>query len=404
MRYETLVAVRYFRRRAHSRFLSFMTAVTVGGVAVGVAALGITFSILGGFERALSSNIIGMSSHVQVTTFHNLLMPDDTARLAAIRALPAVRAARAMLQREALVVTRDNIDGVLLKGAPSGAAFDALSRRLVAGRAELTDSGGRRECVVGRRFAERAGVGLGDRVVFIGVSSAEDAMTAPRVPCTITGLYETGMAEYFDDVAVYTSLATAQAVFSASGAVNGYDVLCTDPAHIDRTVDRLQELLGYPFDPRSVFSLYRNLFVWIDLQKQLVPIVVGSLVIIAVFNIISTLLLLVIEKTSAIGILRSLGASRSGIRRIFVRHGLLVSSIGAGLGALLAFALCAAQEHWRFFRLPQDVYYMTTVPIHLSPEVFLLPAAAAVLLSLLASFVPAWLAARLNPITSIRFH
>jgi lipoprotein-releasing system permease protein len=257
--------------------------------------------------------------------------------------------------------------------------------------------------IVGKRFAERAGLRLGDRAVFIGVTSFEDAAAAPHVQCVVRGMYETGMAEYFDDVQVFVSLETAQAMFAAPGAINGYDVRCGDVAAVEATVADIETAIGYPFNPRSVFTIYRNLFVWVDLQKQLIPIVVGSLIIIAVFNIVSTLLLLVIEKTSAIGILLALGASRAGIRRIFVRHGVLVSGLGAVAGSGAAFALCLAQQRFAFFRLPQDIYYMTTVPIHLSVPVFLLPAAAAVALAFLSSFIPAWLAARLNPITSIRF-
>jgi lipoprotein-releasing system permease protein len=144
--------------------------------------------------------------------------------------------------------------------------------------------------------------------------------------------------------------------------------------------------------------------VWIDLQQQLIPIVVGSLIVISVFNVIATLLLFVIEKTQYIGILLAMGASRRHIRRIFVMQGLAIGVIGSALGAGLAFAFSLAQQELRFFSLPQDVYFMTTVPIHMSIEVFAGVAAAGIALAFVSSFIPAWLASRLNPIRSIRFH
>jgi lipoprotein-releasing system permease protein len=212
------------------------------------------------------------------------------------------------------------------------------------------------------------------------------------------------MAEYLDDVYVFTALETAQRVFAIPGRISGYDVLCADVSRVEETVDRIQARIGYPYDPRSVFALFNHLFVWIDLQQQLIPVVVGSLIVISVFNVIATLLLFVIEKTQYIGILLAMGASRRNIRRIFVFQGIAIGVIGAGLGALLAFVFSFAQQELRFFSLPQDVYFMTTVPIHMSAEVFIGVSVAGLSLAFLSSFIPAWLAARLNPIRSIRFH
>ncbi len=403
MAFERFFALRTLRTRNLSRFLSFMTAVAVGSVAVGTAALIITFTILDGFERELRGNIIALSSHIQAGTFRQAATRDDTARQAAILRVPHVRSAVPFLQRQAVVITRDNLDGIVLKGIPAREADAFLRANIVAGRASLVSDQGS-SCIMGRRLADKLGLAVGDRVVLLGVTSFADIASAPKVQCTIRGLYETGMAEYFDDVYVFTDLPVAQRLFSEPASINGYDVRVDDAVHIDATVTRLQKDVGYPFDPRSVYDLFRPIFVWIDLQKQLIPVVVGSLIIIAAFNIIATLLLFVIEKTRSIGVLLAMGASRASIRRIFMLQGLTIGVAGAAIGSAIAFIFCFAQQELRFFSLPQDVYFMSTVPIDMSLAVFVLVSAAAVGLTFLASFVPAWLGARLDPIRSIRFH
>lgn len=404
MSFESFIALRYLRKRNLSRFLSFMTAVAIGSVAVGTAALIITFTILDGFERELRSNLIGFSGHIRVGVFRGESVPRDEAAAAKLAGIDNVRAAGPFLEREAMVITRDDIEGVKVKGYDSLADLSRIRDRMVSGRYVLNPIEGRHSLLVGRRLADKLNVGVGDRMLLLGVTDFRQLAEAPKVQCVIRGIYETGMAEYLDDVYVFTSLETAQRLFALPGRISGYDVICSDVGRVEETVDAVQDRLGYPYDPRSVFSLFNHLFVWIDLQQQLIPIVVGSLIVISVFNVIATLLLFVIEKTQYIGILLAMGASRRHVRRIFVMQGIAIGVVGSLLGAAVAFAFGFAQQELRFFSLPQDVYFMTTVPIHMTVEVFAGVIAAGVLLAFVSSFVPAWLASRLNPIRSIRFH
>ena len=381
-----------------------MTAVAVGSVAVGTAALIIAFTILDGFERELRSNLIGFSAHIQVGVFRDGVVENDPSMLRELRDVQNVTDAGPFLEREAIVIAGDNIEGVRVKGLDSTRDLSRIRGKIVAGSYALDPVDGRHSIVIGKRLADKLNLAVGDRMLLLGVTDFTDVYNAPKVQCTIRGIYETGLAEYLDDVYVFTGLGTAQRVFGLPGRINGYDVLCDDVAMVEQTVDRIQTEIGYPFDPRSVFSMYHHLFVWIDLQQELIPIVVGSLIVISVFNVIATLLLFVIEKTQYIGILLAMGASRRHVRRIFLMQGLFIGAVGAVTGAGIAFAFSFAQQELQFFSLPQDVYFMTTVPIHMSVAVFVGVAAAGVLLALLSSFIPAALAARLDPIRSIRFH
>lgn len=381
-----------------------MTAVAVGSVAIGTAALIIAFTILDGFERELRSNLIGFSAHVQVGVFRNDVVKNDPSTLRELRGVRNVADAGPFLEREAIVIAGDRIEGVRVKGLDSTRDLSRMRGKIVAGSYALNPVDGRHSIVIGKRLADKLNLAVGDRMLLLGVTDFTDVYNAPKVQCTIRGIYETGLAEYLDDVYVFTALGTAQRVFGLPERINGYDVLCADVSKVEATVDRIQEEIGYPFDPRSVFSIYHHLFVWIDLQQKLIPIVVGSLIVISVFNVIATLLLFVIEKTQYIGILLAMGASRRHVRRIFLMQGLFIGAAGALIGSGIAFAFSFAQQELQFFSLPQDVYFMTTVPIHMSVVVFVGVAAAGVLLALLSSLIPAALAARLDPIRSIRFH
>jgi lipoprotein-releasing system permease protein len=404
MSFERFIAFRYLRTRNLSRFLSFMTAVAAGSVAVGTAALIITYTILDGFERELRSNLIGFSAHIQVAVFRDDVVRFDEQALATLSGMANVDAAGPFLSREAIALTRDEIEGIRVKGIDSLRDLSRIRDKIVAGSFNLLPVDGRHSILIGKRLADKLNLNVGDRMLLLGVTDFSDVYNAPKLQCTIRGLYETGMAEYLDDVYVFTGLETAQRVFDLGDRISGFDVLCEDVSAVDATVDNIQARLGYPYDPQSVFSLYRHLFVWIDLQQQLIPVVVGSLIVISVFNVIATLLLFVIEKTQYIGILQALGASRKRIRRIFMLQGLLIGVVGSAAGAVLAFAFCFAQQEFRFFSLPQDVYFMTTVPIHMRPEVFGAVMLTGIFLAFLSSFIPAWLASRLDPVRSIRFH
>lgn len=403
MSFESFVASRYLRSRRGSKFLSLMTYVAVASVAIGTAALIITFTILDGFERELRTNIIGVASHIRVGIFRNATVAHDSVVYQNLIATTNVMAAQPFLERQAMLLTRDNIDGVLVKGIPGGNDISSLRKKIVKGGYTFDSSNSKPGIIMSKRMAQRLGVDVGDKVVLID-TEIQDLFQVPKVQCVIRGLYETGMAEYIDDLYVFVDIRTAQTLFAQPNHISGYDVLCTDVIQVEPTVNAIQNVLGYPFNPRSVFSIYRNLFVWIDLQQKLIPVVVGSLIFIAVFNVIATLLLFVIEKTSDIGIFVSMGASKKNIRKLFVYQGTFIGITGVLIGSAIAFVLCFIQLEFKPFSLPEGVYYMTSVPIYLRPQVFLITSLIALTLSIFSSVIPAWLGARLDPITSIRFH
>jgi lipoprotein-releasing system permease protein len=305
--------------------------------------------------------------------------------------------------REALIRSKEGVDGILLKGVDPLRDNSTTRRYLVAGKYDLDkEQGGLAKLVLGKKLAAKLSIDVGDRVTVFGISRLMEQGQARVMRFRVTGLYESGMAEY-DDVYAFTDMSDAQTLFQLDDAVTGYDLLLTHVDSASAVAGEVQDLLGYPHYGRTVFETYRNLFSWIDLQKRPVPIILGLIIIVATVNIIGTLLMMVLDKTREIGVLAAMGASPWGITRIFVRQGMTIGVAGTALGNALAFALCYAQMEFRFLSLPSDIYFMTSVPILLRPEYFLVVSGATLLLCLASSLLPARLASRLHPVSAIRF-
>ncbi len=404
MAYPTFIAHRYLRSRRNAGFFSFIAAIAILGVMLGTAALIIALSVLGGFEREITEKVVGFSSHVQILAFQNqpLYNPAYTEQVV-MDSIAVVKSISPFVQREALIRTREGVDGVFLKGLDPENDNSTTWRYIVQGQYDLArEADGPAKLVLGKKLASRLGLELGDRATIFGIGRNLGEGRTRVKQFIVSGIYESGMTEY-DDAYAFTDLESAEDLFQMGTAVSGFDILLTNTVKADMVADRVQDLLGYPYYGRTVYQTYRNLFSWIELQKKPIPIILGLIIIVATVNIIGTVLMMVLDKTREIGVLRSMGATQWGITKIFLRQGLTIAIIGTVLGNALALVLCLAQLEFRFFSLPSDIYFMTTVPILLSPAYFLLVSAIAIGLCLLCAFLPARLAARLDPVTAIRF-
>ena len=210
------------------------------------------------------------------------------------------------------------------------------------------------------------------------------------------------MADY-DNLIGFTSLKAAQSLFSMPDEINGLDIKLKSVEKIDSLSTLIRKELKYPYYARTIFEIHRNIFTWIDLQKKPIPIVLGLIIIVAVFNIISTLLMLVLEKTKAVGILKSLGAKSREIIRIFVYQGIYLSLIGIISGNILAWLLMSIQLKFNIIKVPSSVYFVTRVPIEMDIKFFVLISAITFILSLVSAMLPSYFASKTNPVTALRF-
>ncbi len=398
------IARRYLQSQRKERFLSFITGFAIIGVAVGTAALIIALSILDGFEREIKEKVVGFTSHIDVVGFQNLPLAHSDATIRRIREhIPGIRLIAPYAAKEGMIRAHEAVDGVYVKGIDPAADGVVARQRLVAGSFLSAAPPEVPELVIGAKLARRLNVNVGDRAVVFALPAGKPETAQPRaMQFRVVGIYESGMAE-FDDIFAYARLSDAQRLFQLGDDISGYDVLVNDLTKVDALAAALQDSLGYPHYARTVFQLYRNLFSWVELQKKLSPILLSLIIIVATINIIGTLLMFVLEKASAIAILKTLGAAPSLIRRIFVLQGLAIALVGVIAGNLLAFAFCWSQMEFRYFSLPADIYYMNTVPILIRPENFLLVTGIALALCLVTTLLPSRAAAMMKPVEAFRF-
>ena len=396
---------KYLRSKKDSRFLSVISYITITGIALGVAVVIIALTILDGFDKVITDKIIKFNSHIKVVSFGNRNLPSFSETVPQIETtFKDITSIQPFASKLAIIKSKKMTEGITLLGVQSGNS--ELNNFMQSGNFDLAQSGNElQKIILGKTLAEKLFVKVGD-VVTIFCLRKDQIPTVDNPPgieqFTVSGIYESGMSEY-DDLNAFINLKVAQDIFGMDDHISGYNIKLKDLNNVNAIAERLQDLLGYPYYVRTVFQLHQNIFTWIELQKKPIPIILGLIIFVAVFNIVGTLLMIVLERTNAIGILRSLGANRKLIIKTFLYHSVFLTAIGVMVGIILAFVLSILQQDFDIISLPGKVYFITKVPISIELNNYLLVTAVTVVISLAASLLPAFIASRIKPISAIRF-
>lgn len=401
------LAKRFLGSKKESSFISFITAISVAGIAIGVAALIISVSVLGGFEREITHKTISLSSHIQVTSFQKEGIADYNKVISQLKNPENelyVDKAHPYVQKEAVIKFKDRTEGILIKGVRNEDSIFTAQRSIISGSGILgrVDSS-ISNIIIGNKLANKLNIKTGDRIFIIATVGIPSAVNTPTVKgFIVSGIYESGLKEY-DDVLLYTELKDAQKLFSMGPYVTGVEIFLSNPDKIRKVTNEIKARVDYPNNnARNVYQIYKGLFTWVELQKEPIPIVLGLIIIVAGINIIGFLLMLVLEKTETIGILKSLGAKNTDIILIFFIQGMLISIAGIIIGNLLGYGLCYLQLEYNIVKIP-EIYYMSAVPLQIEASTGIYVTVIAVFLSILVTVIPSYMASRLNPITSLRF-
>lgn len=409
--FEWFVALRYLRgaqgRTGGTRFLRFVTYVGVGGVAVGVAALLLSLMVVRGFRAEIEDKIVGFGAHVQVEHFLAAPIGGADTLLVRLAAFPGVERVSPVAAGFILLRNGPEMQGAVINGIP-GDAPTFLHERMTAGAFSFARGPeGPAGIVLGDDLARALGVGVGE--VVLGVAMREPgaegpAVLRPRVVSfVVNGVFDTGLAD-FDQTFAYASLDDARRLLGlGQDQVTRFELTLPRLEDAPALARQINEVVGIPLLARSIHQVQANLFAWVNLQQSVVPFIIGVIMLVAAFNIVGLLLMLILEKTREIGILRSMGAAAGGIRRLFVSLGLLVGAAGTALGLGLALTLGLLQQRYGIIPLPQEAYYIDTAPVKLYGPDFVLVAAVALILCTLAAYIPARIAARIDPVKTIRF-
>jgi lipoprotein-releasing system permease protein len=409
--FERTLALRYLRgaegRDERQGFLRFVVLAAIGGVAVGTGALLLAVMIVRGFSREIEAKIVGFGQHVQVESYLGEPLQRADSLAARVAAVPGVERAVPAVVDFALLSGRGDgaVDGVSLWGTSADAQPFVAERTEQGAFSFAPDGEGRSGVVVGARLAERLDLEVGERVTAYSTRGLQGgAGGRPRVKqFHVAGVFETGLGD-FDNLFAYVEAEVARDLFAFDPTeATRIDLTLFDRDQARAVAQTISDEIGPPVFARPIEDVYRGLFAWVELQQSIVPLVISILVVVAAFNIVGALLMVVLEKSREIGTVLAMGASRAAVRRLFVVFGLLVGVIGAAIGAAVAVAFGYLQAEFELIPLPPDAYYLDAAPVELRALDVGLVVLAAVVLCTLAAYVPARAAARVEPIRVIRF-
>ncbi len=422
MKFEWLVALRYLRSRRKERFIALNSLFSMIGVAVGVMALIVVISVMGGFENHLRTKILGVNSHIVVRSYGGaipawravqekiLSINGGEGRQGWKRLLPgggpAISAITPFIFVQALVSAGNAVSGALIRGIdPATIGTVIETGEVVAGGGVEALAMKRRPpgIVLGKEIARTLGVAVGQvvSIVLPGGTVTPVGMMPKIRPFKVVGIVTTGMYEY-DSSLAFISLADAQRLLSLQGKVHGFELKVSDIYAADELAAEIQERLGYPYWAMDWQRMSRSLFSALKLEKLAMFIVLTLIVLVAAFNIISSLTMLVMDKRQDIAVLKAMGATDGQILRIFVYAGTAIGLVGTAAGTAGGIVLCELLSRYKFIKIPQEVYYTDTLPIQLVPWWVVVIAVSAVLICFCATIYPARKAAAINPSQALR--
>jgi len=420
VRYELFISLRYLRAKRREAFISLITAISMIGVMIGVMTLNIVLSVMTGFEEDLRDRILGFNPHIVLSSLSGAT-GDYNHLVEKARQVPGVVAAAPFIYSQVMVTSRQSVAGVLVRGLEPALASDVvdvvdhLKNGTIEGLGrpqQVTIRDGAEErtvtlsgIIIGQELARQLGVIVGDPINVISPLNTTPGPLGmvPKVKrFVVTALFDSGMYNY-DEGLMIMSLADAQSFFGLGERVTGIEVRVQDVYAAQAIARRLEATLGFPYRARDWTEINRNLFAALALEKTVYFIVLLLIVLVAAFNIIATLIMVVMEKRKDIAVLKSMGATSRSIGRIFVYKGLIIGVIGTLLGTLFGYGGCWLLDRYHFIELPKDVFYVSTLPVKIYPENFLMVGAASVVICLLATIYPARQAAGLAPVEVIRY-
>ena len=413
-RLELAIAWRYMRSRRGSRLLSFISVIAIAGVIVGVAALIVIMAVMNGLQQDLREKILVGSPDVRVLTWSaDMRMPQWRTTLDSVKNIPDVVAVAPVVLTQAMVQPPKNPPEAAQVVGIEPEARGVVDITTIRQHATLGDfrfassDGLGRGVVVGRLLADRLGVFPGDKVLMVGPAGAKpNPITGTIIPqfreFEVTGIFDTGMFEY-DDKYLYMSLAAAQELAGLGDAVTGVEVRTPTRDHAPIVAKRIDNLFG-SFNVRVIDWQQQNgsLFKALQLEKLAMGVILLLIVIVAAFNIVSTLTMVVTDKTREIGILRAMGMRAGSIRRIFLVQGLVIGAVGTLIGSTIGLAASIGLGSYKWIKLPPEVYFIDHLPAATEPLDVAMIILASLLIAGVATLYPAVQAARLLPIEAIR--
>ncbi len=415
MKYEWFIGLRYLKAKRKQTFISIITFISIAGVTLGVLALIIVLAVMSGFEKTLKEKILGTQPHLILLKANQDGMDHYEEVLKEAEKVKGVVSAAPFIFNQVMLSSESNVSGVVINGIDPDRVgkVTELAHNMKAGR--LQDLKGESDSpgiILGVELAKHLGVSLNDAIQVVSPLGTMTPMgMIPKMKrFRVVGIFYSGMYEY-DNTMAYLSLESAQKFFGMGARVTGIEIKTNDIYKVKEIGKEIRQKLGFPFWTKDWMEMNRNLFSALKLEKIAMFIILVLIVLVAAFNIISTLIMVVMEKHKDIAILKSMGAPSRGILKIFVIEGGVIGVVGTALGTILGLGAAfnlekitgLAENLFGFKILRPDVYYIDKLPSHVDPFTVGLIVVTSILITLFATLYPAWRASKLDPAEALRY-
>jgi lipoprotein-releasing system permease protein len=404
--YQFFIALRYLKSKKRHKGISVNTLISIGGVAVGVMALLVVLSVMSGFHEDLQKKILGMNAHIIILDYKGAMRghQDVVKKLSGEK---DILASAPFVLGQVMVSSGKKAHGVYLKGIePEKEAKTTEVMKFIreGNPSDLSIRNNVPGIILGRELAGSLGVFIGDTINILSPFGEVGPMgVLPRIkPFRVAAIFEVGMFEY-DSNLVITDIKAAQDFLGMKEDITGIELKLRDIYKASIVREKVENTLEFPYYARDWMQMNRNLFSALKLEKFAMFVILVLIILVASFNIISTLIMNVIEKSREIAILKAIGATERGIMGIFMLQGLMIGSVGTIIGISGGYLITLLLDNYQIIKLPADVYYLSHLPVKMKISDFLTVSVSAIVISFLATIYPARQAAKLNPVETLRY-
>jgi lipoprotein-releasing system permease protein len=399
--------IAFNRQKSFSRFI---IRLSVAATSLSVMTMIITLAFVNGFQQTVSGKVFSFWGHIRVQKYepNKSLMAEETAIRkndtieALLRAEPGVQQVQSFATKSAVLEKNKEIEGVLLKGIEKDYDSSKLKMYLQQGRwIRFNDSLYSKEILVSAPLASQLKINLNDTITVYFISSLDGARTYRKL--TVVGIYKTGIEEY-DKLFVLGDLGLIRRVNNwEPDQTGGYEIFLKDYKTLDSVSNRLSDELPPDWNSRSIREVYPNIFDWLNIQDVNRNVIFVVMAVVAIINLITCLLILILERTRMVGILKALGAQDRLIRKIFLYHATVITFAGIGIGFVLGIGICLLQQYTGFITLDEASYYVSAAPVHIIWWQVLAVCLITALVCYVSLIIPTWLVKKINPVKAITF-
>lgn len=406
MNFEWYLAKRYFKgKRKGSSFLSFIKIMAITGVAVGSAGLLIALSVVHGFKSVIDNKVLGFAPHITVTTFNESPIQRADTLLEDIQRYPDIAKAQSVVSSQSMLQSPGDVTGTMFKGVNVEGDVTDIHQYISKGSYDLsTDSAGLPGMVLGADLAKTLNAEINSVLTAYTIEGMPSPLNSPEIKqFRLRGIYQTGISQ-FDNILALVARPNAQKLFQfPQTTASAIEIRLKDQSRIKSFDRQLDNELQYPYFTETIYERYSSIFAWVDLQEETIPFVISVMIIVAAFNLIGTVLMMVLTRTRDIGILKTMGASDKSIRGIFLLEGVFVAVVGLLIGISLSLVFAWLQTTYQIIPLSEQNYYMAYAPVEPHLLDFFLVTGVTFVLCALASWLPARIAAKTDPLKVIAY-